>query len=218
MKAVLKNKTLTAGAGRKPGRSPGWLLGIPVLLFILQPLCLMSFTGEPEIGPVSVEEYQMKAIWLAKVAMFIEWPKTSDVNNPAKPFVIVILGDTPLAAAIHSLYIEGKQLIKEKTVVLKVLSERDNIPPCDLLFISRAAKFRLAKIIAEYEKRPVLIASDTEGFGDRGAHINFVVRNRTLQFEVNNGAMLQAGLTAGYHLSKAATRIINPVEERSNKQ
>jgi len=191
-------------------------VGIMILFFFLNPVLLYSIPKKTNENLERAREFQIKAISLEKFSMFVEWPKSSQVNIPEKPFVIGVLGDSPIVKEITSLYIEGHQRIKEKKVLLKAVSDKDEVPRCDLLFISRSSKFRITKVINQLKKRPVLIIGDTEGFAERGVHINFIIRNRALSFEVNLDAAKQSGLIVKYHLLKAASQVLDSNGERSN--
>jgi hypothetical protein len=163
---------------------------------------------------LEASEYQLKAAWLKMIAMFIEWPKSAGICDPSKPFIIGVVGESPLSREINTFYINGAQQIKKKRVILQRVSDKEDLPLCHLLFIARSAKYRLSKIIAAVESLPILTISDTEGFADRGIHINFIIRHRNLWFEVNRNTLDKSGLLASHHLLKVAKRIISrPTEE-----
>ena len=186
---------------------------LSIITLLTLEISFLASAAETSGALVEASEYQLKAAWLKMIARFIEWPKNSDVNDPSKPFIIGIVGNSPLLREVYAFYIHGNQQIKKKPVVIRAVPDRDDIPHCHLLFISRSAKYRLAKIIAAVENLPLLTVSDTEGFADRGVHINFIIRHRNLWFEVNRQAVEKSGLVVSHHLLKVAKRIISNIEE-----
>ncbi|UCH94656.1 MAG: YfiR family protein [Candidatus Aminicenantes bacterium] len=191
----------------------GWNLCIIILLLILAPLDLFTAPQTTRTSQETFHEFQVKATLIQTIAMFIEWPKNLDVDDTSKPFTIGIIGNTPLTKEILKFYVNDSQLIKDKEVKIREVSDKDNIPPCNLLFISRSARIRLPRIIAEIENSPILTIGDTEGFADRGIHINFIIRHQKVRFEVNQKAVEKSGLVASHHLLKAAERVIVPTKK-----
>jgi hypothetical protein len=51
----------------------------------------------------------------------------------------------------------------------------------------------------------ILTIGDTEGFGEKGVMINFIIRDNKVRFEINPEAARRAGLTISSKLLSLAT-------------
>ncbi len=198
-----------------------WIMFLVLSLGIgaaAKPPLLFTPAGKEKISPETAQEFQLKAIWLQSIVKFIDWPWGSEIYDASKPFIIGILGYTPMKEKIYEIYTRGKQPILDKKVELREISNPNQVLSCHLLFISPSTKYRLSKIISLIQNQPILTVSDTEGFADRGVHINFVIRQRKLCFEVNQREMKNAALSASHHLMKWALRVIMIPDEENPQE
>jgi len=150
-------------------------------------------------------EFEMKAVALEKLALFIEWPK-SVPENTTDNFVIAVLGQNLFGTTLEQVYKNHK--IKEREVKIIYINDIDQLPECQMLFIPKLKKSALVKILDHVKTMPVLTVSDTEGYALAGCLINFFNFEGKLRFEINQKAMKLAGFTVDYKLLRVA-KIVN---------
>ena len=151
-------------------------------------------TMVPALSWAQPMEYLLKAGFLEKFARFTDWPDTGDMKNPDSPFVISIIGASPFKGSLEEIY--KKAVIKNKPVIIRYINSKNQIPGTHLLFICESEKNKLEDILQTAQNYPVLIVSDTEGFAEKGTHINlYTTKKNTLHFEINVGAVKKSGLS-----------------------
>ena len=149
-------------------------------------------------------EYQVKAGFLMNFAKYVEWPID---QSDATPFVIGLLS-ADAAAPIIQRTLSGKSVLPGRPVVVKLLNDLREIQGCDLVFVSRHQKDRLAELITRAADLPILTVGETETFCDRGGMINFVMREESVRFEINLKSAAEAGLKISSRLASLAVRIV----------
>lgn len=153
------------------------------------------------------DEYTIKAVMLERFARFVEWPDQSDVADTAQPFVIAIIGENPFGPKPEEIY--SAQKIKNRKVVIKYFSQLDEISNCNLLFISESERKNLSRILTFTRNKPILTVSDSKGFAQEGVLINLFLNDNKVNFEINETAVRESGLSMSYLLLRAG-KIVNP--------
>lgn len=153
-------------------------------------------------------EYLLKAGFLEKFARFTDWPAHSNMEDTHTPFIISVIGKTPFKGSLEKIYRDAR--IKNKPVKIQYINTHEQIPGCHLLFICESEKKNLKRILTAAKDHPILIVSDTRGFGEKGTHINlYVTPEGTLRFEINPEASKKAGLSIQLVLLEIAKIIGN---------
>jgi len=149
-------------------------------------------------------EYEVKAQFMERFTQYIDWPEGSTINNPEIPFRIGIYGENHFENKLDKIAEFVK--IKNKKVKLKEVDFK-NILDCDMLFISQCSNEELSEIIRTVKYKGVLLVSDSEGFANKGVHINFYNINNKINFEINIAATHRDTFKVSSRLLKLA-RII----------
>ena len=142
------------------------------------------------------------ALLLAPITTFVTWPPTAKMDDPSKPFIITVIGDSYFNSYLDNTYKEKE--LKNKPVTIRYISNIKEINDTHLLFISKSMKNKISEILAYTKNKPILTVGDTKGFSQAGVHINFFYQRLELQFEINNEAARAVGLNLSYHLLKQA--------------
>ena len=107
---------------------------------------VILFIAAPHLCSAQDLEYKVKAEFLERFTRFIEWPDDSSPNNPDKSFCICVTGKNPFGSYLEDMAAQVK--IKGKLVEIhqieKLITE---LPKCQILFIARSEKERLADIL-----------------------------------------------------------------------
>ncbi len=155
--------------------------------------------------------YVLKAVYLEKFSRFVTWPAESNMNNVNEPFVISVIGRTPLLDNLEQIY--SVQKINNKKVIVKQISNLYEIENSHILVIAESEKKNLKDILTLTNKLPVLTVSESESFGEKGVLINFYEESNKLRFEINETAVLRSPLQMSFYLLNSA-KIIHPVKDK----
>lgn len=148
-------------------------------------------------------EYEVKAAFIYNFAKFVEWPSKPSQSSVA----VCVAGKDPFGSAFVP--IEDKTVGNKKIIIKRNVSFQ-NLEGCNILFISNSEKERLPQILEGLGGLPVLTIGDTTGFALDGVMINFYMEDKTVRFEINQGAVSHAGLKISSKLLKIAKIIGAP--------
>lgn len=179
-----------------------------MLLALILVLCFM---GRSAPAQIKVSELQLKAVFIERITQFVEWPKALQVDDPSKPFIFGVVGPKDLLSTFKEIY--STKTIRDKKVEFRHIVNPDEISGCHLLFIAEIKKDELVKIISYTKSKPILTISDTKGFAESGTHINFILLNKQLRFEINETTVHESGLSVSYLLLQIAAKIIDPMKK-----
>ncbi len=147
-------------------------------------------------------EYQVKAAFLLNFTKFVEWPESA-FADPGSPVAICILGDDPFGAALDQVA-AGETANGRKVTIQRI----KRVPPpksCQVLFVSKAEK-DFAKTVPALGSG-VLTVGEAEGFIRAGGMIAFVIENRRVRFDINQGAAEMAELKLSAKLLAVARAV-----------
>ncbi len=142
------------------------------------------------------EEYEIKAAFVYNMLQFVEWPvgELSKHDN----MTVCIFGKNPFGTSLDS--IESKK-VWERTLLLRKISQPQQIRQCQIIFISSSETKLLPFVLNTIKGLPILTIGDTEGFSEQGVIINFfLAENNKVRFEINKEASRMAGLKISSHL------------------
>jgi hypothetical protein len=129
-------------------------------------------------------EYKVKAEFLERFTRFIDWPADSAINTNDKSFCICVTGKSPFGSYLNEMANQVK--IKGKPVEIHQIEQLTaELPKCQILFIARSEKDRLADILKLTQDKPILTVGDTRGFAEDGVLVNFYTSGNYIRFEVN---------------------------------
>lgn len=186
-------------AGRQP---PAW--AIALFGFLVAVLLWPPSSVQAQFQPVGgITEYDLKVAYLYNFTRYFAWPKTAFESDHA-PFVIGVLGDDPLGAALDD--VARRKTVRGRPIVIRRFTSWKDYKPCQLLFLPKTiAQATRAKVIAQTRRSPLLLIGETRGFAADGATVNFYPDiNGTIGFEINVGATAQRKLGVDARLLKLA--------------
>ncbi|PCJ26183.1 MAG: hypothetical protein COA97_06455 [Flavobacteriales bacterium] len=122
---------------------------------------------------------KMKAIFIMNFTKLIEWPKSYREGN----FVVGVVGESPL-------YIELTKMSKTKRVAnqslqIKKFRSTKDIVKCHILYVSLDKSDDMALVLKKVKSNSTLIITERKGLMDKGAGINFIIKNNRQKFELN---------------------------------
>lgn len=149
-----------------------------------------------------VSEYDFKAAFIERFTRFIEWPVEIEDDNFDNSFKIAVLGKNPFGKALDELFDEVK--IKGLKVEIVYILDVKDIKSVNLLFMGSSGNNHIQEWIDVIAEKPILMISDTEGFCEKGSHINMYKEGNYIRFEINKEAFKKSGLTVSSLLLTSA--------------
>jgi hypothetical protein len=146
-------------------------------------------------------EFEVKAAYLSNFGRFVKWPTAADRGV----FSICVLGEDPFGPVLDSMI--SDEQVDGKRVSVRRVNSAGEASNCNIVFISTSEERRLASILAQLGKSPVLTVSEITGFTDHHGIIQFVMDHDRVRFEVNLAAADRVGLVLSSDLLKVATAV-----------
>lgn len=142
-------------------------------------------------------EDDIKAAFLFNFSRFIEWPRT-----PAERFRVCTVAEPGFNHALDRT-LEGETL---RGLPLTRLSPAtpEAARRCQILFLGRLESDRADRWLTAVRGLPVLVVGESRGAWAAGVHLNFVVEDNRVQFDVNGDAARRAGLVLSSKLLRVA--------------
>ncbi|MFE3867461.1 YfiR family protein [Flavobacterium sp. LS2P90] len=152
-----------------------FFLGVIIILMGANP---MSAQENSE-----VQEYALKADFLYRFVDYVYWKEYSKKQT----FKIAILEESPITTSLLN-------VTKNKKIEVKEYKNLNDLRFCNILFVPYNCTIPIETILAKFSGKPILIVTEQNGYGKKGAHMNFVIVENKLKFEVNLKAINKAGI------------------------
>jgi hypothetical protein len=146
-------------------------------------------------------EDDVKAAFLFNFTQFVQWP----ADDTAEPFRICTVTDPSFDAALDRT-ITGESVGRRPMVRVSPPTP-DAARACQILFIGRQEADRAERWVAAVHGLPVLLVGESRGAWDRGVHINFVLENNRVRFDVNKDSAARDGLDISSKLLRVARNV-----------
>jgi len=130
----------------------------------------------------SMSEYQLKALFLCNFVKYVDWPSGA-MQGTTGPIVIGVLGEDNFSSNLKQA-VEGKT-VNGRQIVIKHLSDDEDLGGCAILFISSSENSRLSAILGKTSTLPILTVGEDGAFLQKGGIINFVLKEGKIQLEIN---------------------------------
>lgn len=130
---------------------------------------------------------------------FIDWPPTAFADANA-PFTICVIGKDPFGHALSDI-VQG-ETVNGRNLVVKTFPQFSPPQACQVAFFS-AGDRDSGRTLRDYGPG-VLTVGDGQKFFQDGGMIAFVIDNRRVRFDINEGAAERAGLKLSSKLLSVA--------------
>jgi hypothetical protein len=146
-------------------------------------------------------EDDIKATFLFNFTKYVTWPAL----DAGEPFRLCVVAEPAFGSAVDRI-IEGETI--DGHPLLRVTPETpDAAPACRILFIGRLESERGARWLSAVRDAPVLVVGESKQMWDRGAHINFIVDDNRVKFDVNVDTASAAKLPISAKLLRVAHQV-----------
>jgi len=177
-----------------------WLHGAAVAVFMVAGAGTVCSRAED----ASFSEYEIKSAWLLNFARFVDWPTTA-FESPQSPIVIGIAGKDPFGRLLEKAF-SGKT-VKGRSLLVKRMAVDQKLSRCHILFVSVSERRRFRDIFEKLRASAVLTVGEADGFLDEGGIVNFVLKEKSVRFEINVQAAQAASLKMEANLLKVAVSV-----------
>jgi hypothetical protein len=193
---ALPTRTRPEGAPRVraavcPRRQRRWWVGLLVATFVV--------AGAPVFDAAAPTEAEVKAAYVFNFLKYVEWPARVFRDDKA-PFVIGVVGDGPVRAAIDAL--QGRQ-VRGRTIEVRHV-ERAEATQAHALFVCGTAD--PAHTLKNVDRMPILSVTELDG-SRPGSVINLVRIGDRIGFDVDLDAANAAGLEVSSRLLSVARSV-----------
>ncbi|GAB4109237.1 MAG: hypothetical protein OHK0057_30510 [Thermoflexibacter sp.] len=161
-----------------------------IALIIGAILLISSFLKAQDVN------YKLHAGLLYHFTKHIEWPSAKRNGD----FVIGVLGNATLYAAVEEMA-KNRTVGNQKISVVNVKSAGD-ADKCHIIYVQRFQNSQFNAIYPKAKSAHVLLITEVEEGGKRGAGINFITIEEKLKFELNKAAIEESGLKVSSELVK----------------
>jgi hypothetical protein len=147
---------------------------------------------------VSAQEKTQKEVYAAMVyniVKYVQWPNEGQLTE----FTIGVLGDDQVYDLMSKVY--GSKTKGAAKIVIKKLAGTEDMASCQAVFISESKSSAVASVTKD---KPILIISNGKDLTKKGGHVNFIVVDGKLRFELNPANLETAGLKSSSALSSIA--------------
>lgn len=166
-------------------------------ILLLHSLLLLSYS--PSVQAEHPSEYRLKVAFLYNFAAYTEWPNAHDpVLN------LCIHGEDPFGENLQ--HIRQKR-INEQELLIRHTKNIDELPGCQIVFITRSVVDNLGNIINVLNGKPILTIADTPGVGQQGVALNMAIKEGKVIFEANLAVARKSGLRLSAQLLRFATEV-----------
>ena len=153
------------------------------------------------------KEYQVKAVFLWRLAQFTEWPHDA-FEHAESPIVLCVLGENPFGDALEQAVV-GETARGRKLVVQQHRGVQ-GIKTCHILYISAPAARYVPELSGVLAGKSVLTVRDTDG-SDRSYDtiVRFITEQNKINLRIDPKAATAARLVLDPRLLRAAEIVGN---------
>jgi hypothetical protein len=187
----------TVGFGEWAGAGFRYAAGLAV--FCLAPVLGLAHAAEKE----SLEK-AVKAAYLSKFGLYVEWPATA-FPSPNSALTLCVAGEDPFGAALDKAAAD-QSTGGGRPISVRRLRTVGRDSGCHILYIGGSDALHIRQAIDAVRGSSVLTVSDARGT-QVGAIINFVVKDNRVRFDIDEEAAAQNGLTISSKLLSLALNV-----------
>jgi hypothetical protein len=146
-------------------------------------------------------EHELKAVLLFHLTQYVSWP--AHVTNRQNDFIIGVLGPDPVGVALEKV-VENEKVAGKPIRVARAQALKD-LPPCELVYVSRDFAAPLGRTLATLHQRPAFTVGDSDDFIEQGGLVRFKrVANRKLRLEISLDRLRKHGFNVSAQLLRVS--------------
>jgi len=156
----------------------------------------------PGIAQAESVEYAVKAAYLYKFGIYVEWPAGA-FSSPTAPLVLCVAGEDPFGPTLDAA-VRGQHIDRHPIEVRRLKAVgRDS--GCHILYLGFGDTQRTSQAEAALKGTPVLTVGDARTGG--GGIITFVISDNRVRFDIDEEAAARSGLIISSKLLSLALNV-----------
>lgn len=136
-----------------------------------------------------VDEYRLKAALIYAIAKFVDWPADAFPSASA-PMQVCVLGADPFGPTLDDTF--RGHTVGGRSASIRRVADID--AACNVLFVSRSERKRMALLTDQLRSLAVLTVSEEDGFRSVGGMIELYSDGEKVRFSLNLEAFETARL------------------------
>ncbi|WP_292926527.1 YfiR family protein [Nitrosomonas sp.] len=170
---MLEKQEETVFYGSRRIRKRSFIRYFPILS-----LCWFLFLGySPLTQAEQPSEYRLKVAFLYNFSAYTEWP-----SLPDQVLNFCIYGEDPFGENLQ--HLQHKKA-HEHEIVVRHTRNSEDLPSCQIVFITRSSIDNLSDVIKQLDGMPILTIADTPGASQQGVILNMTMKEGKVTFEAN---------------------------------
>ena len=165
-------------------------------------LLVAVFTASAAAGDKDASPNEVKAHFVYQVLKYVTWPEAA--APPGSPFVVGVVGDDALAAALRDV-VAGEQA-QGHAVEVKTLAEATSAG-IHLLFVGKGGPSDLREFARQYHGDPVLTVADRFDFPQLGGDVGLELVGDRVSFSINRRKAIRGDFVISSKLLRLASEV-----------
>ena len=171
-------------------------------------------------SPVHIDEEELKAAFVLRVAEFVSWPSPEAPGTEAE-LVIGVLGKVDFEAQLTKMSRKAPQ--NGRTRRVRRLKPGEPFSGCHVLFFGGMRRREMDRVLSQIRRQAILTVSEFDDFAQQGGIMNIRFeqnhdpgrrqRDIAIRFVVNLAASKRAGLAISSRLLQVATIVDDVVKD-----
>lgn len=160
-------------------------------------ISILIISSGYKVGGIDTNS-KMKAIFIMNFTKLIEWPAQYREGN----FVVGVVGESPLYTELVKMSKTKK--VANQSLQIKRFKNPNEITKCHIVYVSKEISSDLTSVVSKVKSSSTLIITEKQGLVDKGAGINFIVKDNRQKFELNKGNVEKYKLKVSSNLEALA--------------
>lgn len=157
--------------------------------------------GKAGAADSSTLETAIKAAFLSKFALYVDWPRTA-FASPESAINLCVVGLDPFGSILDK-EVRG-QSVENRPIVVRRLPVVTRNSGCHVLFAGGSQAQSIDQVLATVRGAGVLTVTDVPNGSDTAGIVNFIVRDNRVRFTIDDAAAALNGLTISSKLLSIA--------------
>ncbi len=149
-------------------------------------------------------EYAVKAAYLSKFGIFVDWPDSA-FETPQSPVVLCVAGTDPFDGTLDRI-VQG-QRIGNRSIVVKRMKTVSRDSGCEILYAGGSDEQSVDQALEAVQGTGVLTVTDSIPDSHAPGIVEFVVHDNRVRFNIDEAAAQRNGITISSHLLSLALRV-----------
>ncbi len=167
-----------------------------LLLFVLVVLLVVTSAFK-----TNSSQARYHAVFIYNFTKYIEWP----ASNGASDFTITVVKDQALYDALSNM--AASKQVNGRHIQVNQVSDASKVEASEIVILGGDAHFQFNTLQKQVGGQSTLVITSKEGYAEKGAMINFVLRGGKVKFEMNEAAVNGAGLKVSTNLKSLAIMV-----------